>query len=290
MPANRSRTERWRDVLHQIHERNGGLEFAVDQQSSDGAPHGSDLVWRVRILQITDDVITVEQPAAVGRGMTIKVGTPVVCVMTVGQNRWMFKSTIIGHEELRSPRGTFDRLVKFQMPTDVQRCARRNFYRVNAAEIHLPTAQVYPLRDIHSAIPAEVANAAMIRSLQSAATAPAQSDSSLSQILPDVGTPFSAKLMNVGGGGVGLIIDKADASAISQARVFWVRLDLQPQIPAPIGLTARLAHTHIDSEQNTYAGMAFEFAHHPSHREFVVQQFTNYVEALQRTLRARDAA
>jgi hypothetical protein len=174
------------------------------------------------------------------------------------------------------------------MPTDVQRCARRNFYRVNAAEIHLPSAQVYPLRDIHSAIPAEVANAAMIRSLQSGATVPA--DSSLSQILPDVGTPFAAKLMNVGGGGVGLIIDRAEASAIAQARVFWVRLELQPQIPAPIGLTARLAHTHIDSEQNTYAGMAFEFAHHPSHREFVVQQFTNYVEALQKTLRDRNAA
>jgi hypothetical protein len=288
VPANRSRTERWRDVLHQIHERNGGLEFAVDQQNGASEPHGSDLVWRVRILQITDEAITVEQPAAVGRGMTIKVGTPVVCVMTVGQNRWMFKSTIIGHEEMRSTRGTFERLVKFKMPTDVQRCARRNFYRVNAAEIHLPSAQVYPLRDIHSAIPAEVANAAMIRSLQSGATVPA--DSSLSQILPDVGTPFAAKLMNVGGGGVGLIIDRAEASAIAQARVFWVRLELQPQIPAPIGLTARLAHTHIDSEQNTYAGMAFEFAHHPSHREFVVQQFTNYVEALQKTLRDRNAA
>ena len=96
--------------------------------------------------------------------------------------------------------------------------------------------------------------------------------------------------MNVGGGGVGLIIEKSDASALEQARVFWLRLDLQPHIPALVGLTARLAHTHIDSEQNTYAGLAFEFAHHPQHREFVVHQFTSYVDAVQAQLRLRKAA
>ncbi len=33
--------------------------------------------------------------------------------------------------------------------------------------------------------------------------------------------------------------------------------------PAANAVTARVAHTHIDSAQNLYAGMAFDFSHNP---------------------------
>ncbi len=291
MPANRSRTDRWRQVLQQIHDRNGGLEFTIDQgQQGDSQEPAPDLVWRVRITQITDDAIFIEPPAAVGRTMQLVHGTPVVCVMAVGQNRWMFKSKIVAQGAAATPSSPAHRVLKIEMPTEVERCIRRNFYRVTAAEINLPKVQVYPLRDITSAVPAEHANAVLIKGLQQGVGGGIPGEDSLLRQLPDVGTPFTARLMNVGGGGVGLIIDRADATALEQARVFWLQLDLQPQIPAPIGLTARLAHTHIDSEQNTYAGMAFEFAHHPQHREFVVHQFTKYVDSVQSNLKQRKAA
>lgn len=291
MPANRSRTDRWRQVLHQIHDRNGGLEFTIDQgQHNSAQAPAPDLVWRVRITQITDDAIYIEPPAAVGRTMQLEHGTPVVCVMAVGQNRWMFKSKIVSQGPAATPSRPAHRTLQIEMPFEVERCIRRNFYRVNAAEINLPRVQVYPLRDITSAVPAEHANAVLIKGLQQGVSKCMPGEDSLLRQLPDVGTPFTARLMNVGGGGVGLIIDRADAPALEQARVFWMQLDLQPQIPAPIGITARLAHTHIDSEQNTYAGMAFEFAHHPQHREFVVHQFTKYVDSIQEQLKVRKAA
>ena len=50
-----------------------------------------------------------------------------------------------------------------------------------------------------------------------------------------------------------------------------------------IAVTARLAHTHIDSAQNVYAGMAFEFAFNQAHRKFVIDLFTGYIDGLIRS-------
>jgi hypothetical protein len=38
MPANRSRTERWLDCLHQLYERGGAIEMALTEQ---GAHNGA---------------------------------------------------------------------------------------------------------------------------------------------------------------------------------------------------------------------------------------------------------
>src|SRR5262245_65159190 len=80
-------------------------------------------------------------------------------------------------------------------------------------------------------------------------------------LLPDVGPLFTAKLVNMSGGGLGLRIGPSEAGAAERRPFLWLRVDLRPQIPVPIAVTARLVHTHIDSGQNLYAGMAFDFAH-----------------------------
>ena len=100
-------------------------------------------------------------------------------------------------------------------------------------------------------------------------------------VLPEVGPKFSARLVNVGGGGAGLVLDRSESAANERARLFWLRINLTPQIPAPIAVTARMVHTHLDSAQNLYAGMAFDFGFNPSHRQFVVEQICGYVTALQ---------
>src|SRR5262245_46996427 len=91
VPANRSRTEKWRDSLQQIADRGGGLEFSVAKGKSLPEPNnGPDLVWRVRLLGITDTQLLLEQPVAVGSPMKFEEGMELVAVMSVGQNRWMF--------------------------------------------------------------------------------------------------------------------------------------------------------------------------------------------------------
>jgi len=83
MPASRSRTERWRNCLWQIYERSGAIEISLARP--DGAEHpGNDLIWRVKILGLSETEIVVGQPAAFGRTIPIEPGTQLIGAMSVG--------------------------------------------------------------------------------------------------------------------------------------------------------------------------------------------------------------
>src|SRR5436305_465880 len=145
VPAHRSRTDRWRDSLRQIAERGGGLEFSVAKGTVAGANNGPDLVWRVRLLGITDTQLLLEQPLAMGHPVKFEDGMELVAVMSVGQNRWMFHTRVMGTGEpsvFGSQRG-----LRVAAPTTVERCARRDFLRISTAELRLPEVQCWPLLD-----------------------------------------------------------------------------------------------------------------------------------------------
>jgi len=107
VPATRSRTENWRHSLEQIADRGGSVEITLasrtndlrNSTSADAAGAGiKNLIWRVRILELTEKRIVVEKPMALGRSMDIEDGSLLVGLFTVGQNRWMFRSAVVRHE------------------------------------------------------------------------------------------------------------------------------------------------------------------------------------------------
>jgi hypothetical protein len=166
------------------------------------------------------------------------------------------------------------------MPDSVERCSRRENMRVSTAELHAPTVECYKLLEPSTVATAELANKSQILELErTGGTLSLHEPSQLS--LPEVGPKFTAKLVNVGGGGMGLLIDKSESSAANNAKLVWMRIDLRPTIPAPLSLVGKIVHTHIDSTQNVYAGVAFEFAFNPQHRDFVVAQVERYINTLQ---------
>lgn len=283
MPASRSRTERWKDCLRQVFERDGAIEISVPTSKpgagyqTDSGFHGADLIWRVRIVNLSETEIAVEQPTAAGRAIDLQPGLRLIAVLAIGQNRWMFHTRILAVEPTRP-----FRTLRLVMPTTVERCQRRNFFRISTAELSLPTVECWALLDPTTVAAAEVANRAQIVDLIDAPPAKLPSASEEPLVLPEVGPKFPAHLMNIGGGGAGLIIDHNDAAASDRPRLYWLRVNLMPQIPAPLGITARLVHTHIDSTQNLYAGMAFEWSFHPAHRDFVTEQICRYVAILQK--------
>lgn len=275
MPANRSRTDRWRQSLQNIYQRGGGLEFAIKRDNDDGI---KDLVWRVRVLGVSADEIVIEQPGAMGQSFRIDEGVELVGIMAVGQNRWMFNTRVVGKTLNETRAGTFPAL-RIAMPQGVERCLRRENDRTSIAHIDLPSVECWKLLDPISAVPIEVANRVQIEELiRNGQTAAPVHDR---VALPSVGPAFTARLANMGGGGVGLVVPKESRSGIDSGKVFWLRMDLRPTIPAPIVLTAKLAHAHIDSQQNTYAGMAFEFGINNQHKDFVIKQIARYLSAQQ---------
>jgi hypothetical protein len=274
MPASRSRTQRWRDSLQKIHQRGGGLEFTADTGAEPGA---GDLVWRVRLLDLSETDMVVEAPGAMGKRFAVSRGARLVGIMNVGQNRWMFHTRVL--EVLGGPMPA----LRLEMPERVERCMRRSFDRVSTASLTLPRVECWTLRDPRSAVPCEVANRVRILDQLDSdilgSIGPAELDPS---DLPDVGPKFTAELANIGGGGIGLRIARDTGPTVEGAHLFWLRIDLRPVVPTPLAVTARRAHTHIDSGQNLYAGMAFEFQLNPSHKAFVIDQIGRFFAAAQR--------
>lgn len=282
MPANRQRNEQWRRSLEQILERGGGLEISFPRASMDSCAatdeaETSNLIWRVRILSIKHEEITLEQPMALGELMAFEPGVELVAVMAVGQNRWMFTTRVLGQAEVTAGAGRRIAAFRVRCPEQVERCRRRNFYRVSTTELVLPKVTCWPLLNADSVVLAEKANEMRVLASQNPQEAANFEIVDEHLTMPEVGPPFHATLANIGGGGIGLVVEPGDAQALTRHRVFWLSIALPPEITVPLAVTAKLVHTHIDSSQKTYCGLAFEFGHNRSHQKFITDQIRRCV-------------
>lgn len=300
MPATRSRTEHWEDCLRKIAERGGAIEISLGRggfdESGEAVQNAADVVWRVRVIEIRPEGLVVEAPGVFGQSIEFRPGVSLVGAMTVGQNRWMFHTTVASAPAGgRVASATGPGRLYLGAPTGVERCTRRNFYRISTADLQLPVVECWPLMDPTTVIAAEAANRARIQDLldvrtgKSAAAKLSPNIDTDPMLLPLVGPKFSARLVNVSGGGLGLKVDKSETSGINMRPHLWCRVDLTPDIPAPVAVTARIAHTNIDLEQNVAAGLSFDFAFNPEHRAFVVSVFAEYADRLQRRQLAKKA-
>ncbi len=295
MPATRSRTENWRNCLWQIFERNGALEISLPNAENDAAIDSTNLIWRVKILGIKDDELLVDLPYALGKTLDLDDGIELVAAIVVGQNRWMFDTKVLGHatQKSKGPRPITG--LRLHLPTKVERCGRRNAHRISTSELTLPRVRCWSLIDPASAAIAERANEELVRRVTSSCEMPTSSATDVSEFieqlaLPEVGPPFDAQLANLGGGGIGIIIDQDSASALTSNRIFYLQFAVPPEVPVPLAVTAKLVHTHIDSTQRTYAGLAFDFSRNKGHETFIAEQLERYLNLRQEAQNRREAA
>ena len=286
MPASRSRTSEWKRSMQQVFERGGTLEISVarmgtaDASSIDSHPlidpqevaGSSDLVWRLKIVSLEEESVLVEAPVALGETFRIEDGIALVGAITIGQNRWKFRSQKISDERPAGSRGVCMRL---QLPDNVERCLRR-FVRFEAAELQLPSVSMWPLLDPRTIVGAETANEEAFRAFLES-----KSPSNVAAPMPSVGPKFTATLMNVGGGGVGLRVDPQDAAVLGRHRIFWIEIPLGRDHPVPIAVTGKVVHTHLDSSQRTYIGVSFDFTFRLAHQRTVIEQIQRSMQKAQ---------
>lgn len=296
MPATRSRNENWRQSLQQILERNGSLEITLPRYV-DGDPEGGEtppaqnVIWRVRLLSMTETDLIVEEPMALGHTFHLEDGVELVAIIAIGQNRWMFRTQNLGHASVTLNGRVKVTGLRLRMPSDVERCQRRNFYRVSTVGLTLATVECHPVVDPTTVEVAEAASRVQIEDASHSGVAGRIGKGGIeSAIMPAVGPMVSATMMNIGGGGVGLIFEPEDRASLEGNRLYWLRLHLQPHIPAPLCVAARVRHTHIDSTQRMYAGLMFEFGSNNAHQKFVVEQLCRYVAQVQREQLRRQSA
>ena len=285
MPASRSRTTEWRRSLEQLRDRGGAIEIAVAHDPTAGVPTlgevteldagnpvSADLVWRVRVLDLTADELSVDLPFALGRAVELPEGTALIGAIAIGQNRWMFRTTVRG---AWTSSGSFPRNhrgIRLELPTQVERCLRRAT-RVSLAEIKLPKIEMWPLLDPRSALVAERASQLAVEAMLSGGPAVPPSE----DLLPMVGPRFLATLVNLGGGGLGVLVESGDSAALARHRNFWVRFTLGAITPIPVSACARVVHTHIDSSHRVYAGISFSFEFNPNYQRVVGEQIVRAI-------------
>jgi len=287
MPAFRSRTLHWRRNLDQLARRGGTLEVAIAPASevpeatdpASAGPLPADFVWRLRIASIDDDAIELELPEMLHRAVPVSEDATIVAAIVVGPNRWLFRTHVLAsrHAMSISGRATTFRVA---MPEKVTRTRRRHL-RVDSASLALPTVRLWPLLDLASVRPAQ-------RALALTAEAIGRGDRVVDRsweeesVRPTLGPEFGATLMNIGGGGAGLRVEASDAAAIANHRHFWMEIDLRPESALPLCVTARIAHTHLESTGATYAGIAFDFTADAEHAGLVGRQVVGAIAARQR--------
>lgn len=165
-----------------------------------------------------------------------------------------------------------------QLPDHLERCQRLHG-RYDARGLQLPEVDCWPLLDPSTVIPIERAAACALTAFRLGESFDL---SRLDAMLPTVGPRFPATLMNLGGGGIGVRVAQADAPMLAHHPVLWVRIPLGDLMPVPILATAKVVHTHIDSAQLTYAGLAFDFSFHPQAQATVAQQVMIMIQQQQR--------
>ncbi|MCZ6836941.1 MAG: hypothetical protein O7G85_14285 [Planctomycetota bacterium] len=289
MPANRSRTTRWRRCLEQVHQRNGSLEIAISRDYDEGS-EGQHLIWRVRLLDLSESEVVVEQPMTLGQLIKIRQGIELVAIITIGQNRWMFTTTNLGDVDYQLNANKKVPAMRMVLPEKVERCQRRNYYRVETAALRLPEVEMWPLLDPKSVVIAERANELCILENSNSGMAVDEAlKPQLDEVMPEVGPRFNASLVNIGGGGVGLNIDPEDGYNLSRHKLFWIRITLSPELEHPICLTGKVVHTHMESNLSTYAGVSFDFSFNPDHQRFVSDQICKYIAVQQRNQLRRES-
>ena len=282
MPASRSRTTEWRRSLEQLRSREGAIEIAVARDGTDDEAvlGASDLVWRVRVLDLSDTEVAVDLPFALGRAVELPVGTELVGAIAIGQNRWMFRTKVIGAWQPKAPYPRSHRAVRLMLPDHVERCLRRAT-RVDVASINLPKVEIWPLLEPRSVLPAQRASEIAFRAAVAGEKPMAPSD----DLLPTIGPGFGATLVNLGGGGLGILVEPDDAAVLSRHRLFWIRFTLGDVMPVPVCCAARVVHTHMDSSHRIYAGVSFDFDFNPAHQRVVAEQIVHAIERLTKAQR-----
>ncbi|MHC4991375.1 MAG: PilZ domain-containing protein [Planctomycetota bacterium] len=266
---------RWRRCLEQIAQRGGAVELAVARDYRD-EEMGRHLLWRVRVLEMKHDELLVEQPMALGQLIPIHLGSELVVIISVGQNRWMFTSANIGPMQESSGPNRGVHAMRLSLPEQVERCQRRNYYRMETTTISLPEVDLWPLLDPKSVVVAERANAMQLSREQGQEPDLEATSMTFEDTMPEVGPKFSGLLLNLGGGGVGLRVAPEESRNLSRHKLFWLRFTLPPELETPVCATGKLIHTHMESSQHTYAGLAFDFSFNPAHQRVVVDQICRF--------------
>jgi len=231
------------------------------------------------VLGVGDGELRVETPVALGQPVEFVEGLQLVAIMAIGQNRWMFHTESLGPDLQKSPTGVPG--LRLAAPKSVERCQRRRDYRIDTADLQLPDITMWPLLDPVSVVAAERLTAVDFQHELDGCLAESGPPPIDQDVMPLVGPEHTGRIVNLGGGGLGLAVGVEDAGAVGRHATWWLRFELPPFVQTPVFATGRVAHRHLRSDRSLYCGISFDFSANPPHRGVVGRQIMRAIAGLQ---------
>lgn len=220
----------WRKTLDWLELRNGTIQIAsaTHNEADDLGP-----VLRGRLLQITPDGLIVEKPRQAGVGQLLTEGGRVQLIAMDQYNRWYLQARVVNaNVEHRLNADTAVPAVQFSFPKDASNAQRRGCFRVVTDGLKIKDVVLTPKGDVCSVVPS------------------AQG--------PVSRAGFSAKLLNIGGGGIGVEAPEKATDRVASFSTFTAEVKL-PTSDKPMKLQAELVHLQTQYNGSHYLGLRFTF-------------------------------
>ncbi len=246
MPQEQVPEEIWTQAIERARSRNAPVE--LQRLSADGRDEFAPML-KSRMLGFDEHHIVVEEPTGPGADEMLAGAAPVMLYIIEGDDRWEVQTSVLERGRFALNASVRVSALRLAPPQAVSKAQRRNFYRVDVAGLVEDPVQV------RVAIPH------------------AQDDGH--EVID-----FEGRLVNIGGGGMGLTVDEKSARHMLRAEKVHCKVKL-PTLNQPLEVTVNVCHSQHEARDVHYMGLQFVFQR-PAARDQVVDKLCTFAAWVQR--------
>lgn len=215
-------------MLDAMVKRDGSIEITPVVGDDEGPPPTA----RVRLLVRNDKGMVIDRPIGMAFLRHMEKGTRLNALVAEGADRWQFSSTILGAVTYRLNDATEVPAIAITLERNVRSAQRREFFRVTIGNVAVKTVLMTP---------------------NNAERKQAATDD------VDGIKPFEAKLINIGGGGIGVLTPQRVDWQLPLIRHYDCTLRL-PTRNEPLIVPAEVVRLEAQEDGTSYMGLHFTFA------------------------------
>jgi len=267
----------WQAKLQDMAHRNASVEMSP---SPDVYTDGKLPVFRVRLLDMTNDALLIEFPPTPDALKLFRAKGIVRIVTCLDHTRWELFAQVVKRVKLKLNNSKFIPALQLTLPLVVQSDQRRDYFRATTAGMNIQPVVMFPLESRESHPPH-----GDLRELYESINR-----KSLGVISkPQPSDPIMGRLLNISGEGVGMAIDIENAPTVVNSDWFWIQIDL-PTSDNPI---RAFAHAVLFDQQTAdvfHLGFHLDWSNPIAAKEAVedIVRFSTWVQRSQLKKR-RDA-
>jgi c-di-GMP-binding flagellar brake protein YcgR len=238
--------EVWVAALERSEARNAPVE--LQRLAPDGRDEFAPML-KSRMLGLDQTQMVIEEPSGNVAAEMLQPGAPVMLYIVEGDDRWEFETHVLETTRFALNASVRVQALRLASPKSASKAQRRDFYRVNTAGVVDQPVQVT------AAIPHSQGDTEEIIELE-------------------------GRLVNIGGGGMGLTVNENAARRMLRAKKIHCRVTL-PTLNHPLEVNVRVAHSQQEARDIHYMGLQFVFQR-PAARDQVADKLCYFAAWLQR--------